>query len=412
MAIVRPFKSIRPSKDVVKKIAALPYDVMNRDEAKRMAEGNPLSFLHVSRADIDFSNDIDPYGQEVYERAKENLGKLISDGNLIEDDKAMLYIYRQTMEGRSQVGIVACVSIDEYENNIIKKHELTRVEKERDRIEHFYICDANTEPIFLTYRENNGINALVDSYANRFNAEYDFEMYGVRHELWQISDDSVVKGICGLFKEVDSLYIADGHHRSASAYKVGLRKRQESGNWNGEEEFNFVMAAIFPDSQLNVMDYNRVIRDLNGNSKEELLDKIKSAGFTVEKSDSAYSPKEKHSFGMYMDNQWYILKAKKEIIPHDIIGRLDVSILQDNIISKILGIDDPRTDNRIDFVGGIKGMKELEKRVKKDMSVAFSLYPVDTNDIMEISDNDLIMPPKSTWFEPKLASGLFIHKLK
>ncbi len=410
MAVVRGFKGIRPNGKFAEQIATLPYDVMNRKEAREMAEGNPISFLRVSRSDIEFGDDVGQYEECVYEKAKENLDKLVSDGYMIEDSKPIVYIYEQVMDGRSQTGIVGCVSIDEYADNTIKKHELTRVEKELDRINHFYVCQANTEPIFLTYRDDKRINALVESYKNRKKPEYDLFKGNVRHILWAVTEDDVVNGICGLFKEVPCLYIADGHHRSASGYKVGERCRKEAGSYDGNEEFNFVMATIFPDSQLAVMDYNRVIKDLNGNSINEFIDKIKESGFTVEKVDGQCKPEEKGQFGMFLNNSWYKLTADKGLYTEDAVGSLDVTVLQNNIISKLLGIDDPRTDSRIDFVGGIKGMDELEKRVKTDMSVAFSLYPVQISDIMNISDSDLIMPPKSTWFEPKLASGLFVHK--
>lgn len=412
MAIVRAFKGVRPIKSLANKVMAKPYDVMNREEAKKMAGDNPFSFLHISRAEIDLPDEVSAYDEKVYLKAKDNLEKFIQEGTLIQDDKPLIYIYKQNMNGRTQRGIVACVSIDDYEKNVIKKHELTRVDKEVDRINHFDICDANTEPVFFTYRDNDQIRTLVEGYEKNNEAEYDIlDEDGVRHQLIPVTDDNVILGICGLFANVPSLYIADGHHRTASAYKVGKKRREANPQFKENEEFNFFMAVIFPDSELEVMAYNRVIKDLNGYSITEFLEKVQEVGFDVSPSDSAIEPKEKASFGMYLDGRWYELKARKEIQGDDIVSKLDVSILQNNLISKVLGIDDPRTDSRIDFVGGIKGTDELERRANSDMCLAFSLYPVSVSEIMNISDNNLIMPPKSTWFEPKLASGLFIHKL-
>lgn len=411
MAVLRPFKGIRPVKGFEEKVLAKPYDVMNRKEAAEMAAGNPYSFLHVSRAEIDLPELDNPYDTAVYEKARDNIDILIEQGALMMESKPMLYIYRQTMNGNVQTGIVGCVSIDDYAENVIKKHEFTRVEKEKDRINHFNICQANTEPVFLTYRDNQKVRTLMEGYIANNEREYDITEDGVRHEVWAIKDDNVVNGICGLFGTIPELYIADGHHRTASAYKVGMKCREAQGEYTGNEEFNFFLAVIFPDADLKVFDYNRVVKDLNGNTIADFMEKVQAAGFVVEEyNDGPYRPEFKHTFGMYLNNQWYKLTAKEDIIPDDVVESLDVAILQANVLNPILGIDDPRTNDRIDFVGGIRGLGELERRVAEDMTVAFSMYPVEISDIMNISDNDMVMPPKSTWFEPKLGSGLFVHK--
>ena len=410
MAVIKPFKAIRPINELVDKIAALPYDVMDSDEARDMVKDNPYSFLHVDKAEIDLPNDIDMYDDKVYEKAKENLDKMIDNGLYIEDDKANYYIYRQVMKGRSQTGLVACASIDDYSNNIIKKHELTREEKEIDRINHVYKCEAHTGPIFLTYREDKNISDIVNEWVKK-EPVYDFKADdGVKHTVWVIDDENTVNKLQELFKSVEYLYIADGHHRSASAVKVGHIKRAEEDSYTGEEEFNFFLSISYPDSELEVLDYNRTVKDLNGLSKEEFLERVKE-NFEVSESDEQVKPKEKHTFGMYIDNQWYLLKAKEGIFnPEDPVDRLDVSILQNSLLRPILGIDDPRKSKRIKFIGGIRGLKELERRANTDMKVSFSMYPTTTEDIMAIADSGEIMPPKSTWFEPKPRSGIFVHK--
>lgn len=410
MAIIRPFKAIRPINELVDKIAALPYDVMDSDEAREMVKDNQYSFLHVDKAEVDLPTDIDVYDDRVYEKAKENLDKMIGRGLYIEDDKPNYYIYRQVMKGRSQTGLVACASIDDYTNNIIKKHELTREEKEIDRINHVYKCEAHTGPIFLTYREDKRISSIVNEWLKK-EPIYDFKADdGVEHTVWIIDDEETVNKLQELFKSVKYLYIADGHHRSASAVKVGHIKRAEKESYTGEEEFNFFLSISYPDSELEVLDYNRTVKDLNGLSKEEFLEKVKDK-FEVTESSEQIKPAEKHTFGMYIDHQWYLLKAKEGIFnPEDPVDRLDVSILQNNLLRPILGIDDPRKSKRIKFIGGIRGLKELERRANTDMKVSFSMYPTTTEDIMAIADSGEIMPPKSTWFEPKPRSGLFIHK--
>jgi len=412
MATVRPFKAVRPAKEYAEKVISLPYDVMNREEAAKMAEGNPYSFLHICRSEIDLPEQDNPYHPEVYLKAKENLEHFVEEGVFIEDKEPSLYIYKQVMDGRTQVGIVCTVSVDEYQDNTIKKHELTRVEKELDRIKHFDICNANTEPVFLTYRDDLRIRSLVEGYIASKTPEYDFiSKDGIRHVLYLLDDQALIRSISGLFEEIDSLYIADGHHRCASSAKVSLSRRAEKPDYTGAEEFNYFMAVVFPDKDLKIFDYNRVIKDISGLSADDLIRKIEDAGFAVEKKGySIYAPEKKHVFSMYLDGNWYKLTAGKAIIPEDAIGSLDVSILSDNILDPILDIKDQRTDERIDFVGGIRGLAELERRCSQDMKLAFAVYPVDIKDLLRVSDCGLVMPPKSTWFEPKLGSGLFIHR--
>lgn len=413
MAIVRPFRGIRPAGALADKMISLPYDVMNREEATKMAEGNPYSFLHICRSEIDLPEVENPYSKEVYAKAKSNIETYLKDGILLRDEEPFLYIYKQVMDGRAQTGIVGCVSIDEYLNNTIKKHEFTRVEKEIDRINHFDHCNTNTEPVFLTYRDDKRLRTLIEGWKSSNEPEYDFVTDdGIGHTLWVISDRSLVDALTTLFGETDALYIADGHHRSASAVKVGQKRRNEHPDYTGEEEFNFFMAVIFPDSDLKIFDYNRVVKDLNGLSEEDFLNKICEQFEVLPIAEGPYRPEGKHIFGMYLKDRWYKLSAKSEIIcEEDVIQCLDVSILQDHLLDPILGIKDPRTDKRIDFVGGIRGLKELERRVSLDMTVAFALHPVSIADLLAVSDKDMVMPPKSTWFEPKLGSGLFMHEL-
>lgn len=414
MATFRPFKAIRPLPDKAQEVAALPYDVMSSAEAKEMVKGKPYSFLHVDKAEIDF----DPipeniYTKEIYLKAKENLQRLVSDGVCKEDETTCFYIYRQVMNGRSQTGLVGCTAIDDYINNIIKKHELTRADKEADRINHVDYCDANTGPIFLTYKKNDGVSSLVEEWKTSHEPVYDFVTDdGVENTVWVIDDKAAIKKISEGIAATDYLYIADGHHRAASAVKVGLKRREEHPDYTGEEEFNFFLAVLFPKDELEIMDYNRVIKDLNGHSEEKFMNLL-GEKFTVEKvGNNAYHPEKKHTFGMFLDGTWYKLSAKDGTFDkNDPVAQLDVSILQNNVISPIFGIDDPRTDKRIDFIGGIRGLCELERRVNTDMKVAFSMYPTTLDDLTDIADAGKIMPPKSTWFEPKLLSGLFIHKL-
>ena len=418
MAIVKAFNGIRPVTELATKIAALPYDVMNSDEAREMVVGNPHSFLHVDKPEIDLDPSIDVHDPKVYEKARENLDRMIADGEYTQDETPCLYIYRQIMNGRSQTGIVFCASIDDYMNNIIKKHEFTRADKEEDRINHVDYCDANTGPIFLTYREDQIASEIIDAWIENESKRkpvYNFVAEdGISHIVWVIDNDIIISEIVDLFKEVDYLYIADGHHRSASAVKVGLKRRAENPNYTGDEEFNYFLAVAFPDNDLMVMDYNRVVKDLNGLTKDELIGKLEEK-FTVTESisEEPVKPSKKHTFGMYVENKWYLLEAKDGIYnAEDPIDSLDVAILQNNVLTPILGIEDVRTSDRIDFIGGIRGLKELERRANKDMKIAFSMYPTEVSDIMSVADIGEVMPPKSTWFEPKLRSGLFVHKLK
>ena len=413
MTIVRPFKAIRPTPALANRVVSLPYDVMNRAEAAQMAQDNPMSFLHICRSEIDLPDQKNPYDDSVYLKARDNIKMFLADGTFVQDDEPSLYIYRQTMGGNTQTGIVGCVSIDDYINDVIKKHEFTREEKELDRIRHFDICNANTEPVFLTYRANAELSSQINTYTIDHAAEFDITTQdGVGHIFWVIKDQNIRDRIVELFNTIPALYIADGHHRSASACKVGLKRREAFPGYTGEEEFNFFMAVIFPDVDLHIFDYNRVVRDLNGLTAESFIEAVQAAGFVVEhQGTQIFQPAQKHDFGMFLDGAWYQLSAKPEIAADHPIDGLDVAILQNHLLAPILGILDPRTDKRIDFVGGIRGLAELERRVSTDMMVAFAMYPVTIADLLNVSDNGMVMPPKSTWFEPKLGSGLFVHQL-
>lgn len=414
MALVKAFRAIRPTQEFAEKVAALPYDVMDSNEAREMVKGNPYSFLHVDKAEIDLDPSIDIYDKKVYEKARDNMRSMINEGVLQQDKNNCLYIYKQVMNDRAQVGLVGCTSIDDYINNIIKKHEFTRADKEKDRINHVDYCNANTGPIFLTYRAKKSINEVVDNWMANHKAAYDFVSEdGIGHTVWVIDDEAVVSKLEKEFATIDYLYIADGHHRSASAVKVGLRRREQFPNYKGDEEFNFFLSVLFPDEQLYIMDYNRVVKDLNGNTSEEFANKVREK-FDIEvfNGSDPFKPTARHTFGMYLDGKWYKLTAKAGTFDeNDPVDRLDVSIMQNNLLNPILGIQDPRTDKRIDFVGGIRGLKELEKRVNTGMKVAFAMCPTSIDDLMSIADAGKVMPPKSTWFEPKLRSGLFIHEL-
>lgn len=415
MAIIKPFRAIRPVAEKAEKVAALPYDVMNSNEAREMVKGNPYSFLHIDKAEIDLDSSIDLYDERVYQKAKQNMDNMIQNGIMVQDDKAMFYIYCLTMNGKSQTGLVVCTSIDEYLNNIIKKHELTRADKEADRIRHVDTLNANTGPIFLAYHKNDAIKEILQSVMAKEKAVYDFVSEdGIGHKVWLISEQKEIDKLIQLFQEVPSLYIADGHHRNASAVKVGLKRREQKPNYTGEEEFNYYLSVLFSDDELYVMDYNRVVKDLNGLTEEQFLQKV-SEKFAVEEyvEKGCCRPKQRHQFGMYLDKKWYLLSAKKEIIQKDIVAALDVSILQKELLEPVLAIGDPRTDKRIDFIGGIRGLEELQKKVDSgEMKVAFSMYPTSMEELMTVADENRTMPPKSTWFEPKLRSGLFIHDLQ
>ncbi len=415
MTIVKPFRAVRPAPHLVEKVAALPYDVMSSAEAREMVAGNPYSFLHVDKAEIDLDPSLDLYDTRVYEQARDNLQRMIEEGIFIKEERDCLYLYQQRMGERVQIGVVACASIDDYLNKLIKKHELTRADKEQDRIKHVDYCDANTGPIFLTYRAQEAIDALVRAWVQQEAPLYDFASEdGIVHTIWVIHQPETIQALVQLFAGVESFYIADGHHRSASAVRVGEMRRRENPEYKGDEEYNFFLSVIFPDNQLQIMDYNRVVKDLNGLNTQEFLQKLgNSFHFEPYHGTGPYKPQAQRSFGMYLDGQWYVLTAKADSYDDsDPVQRLDVSILQHNLLGPILGITDPRTDNRIDFVGGIRGLEELERRVNEGMQLAFSMYPTTVKDLMDIADADKIMPPKSTWFEPKLRSGIFIHQLK
>jgi len=412
MAVLKPFQAIRPKKGLEEQMAALPYDVYNRAEAKVVVEKNPLSFLAIDRAETQFSDDVDTYADCVYDKAKEMLWDRVAKGEYIQEAEKCYYVYELVMDGRSQVGIVACASIDDYQNNIIKKHENTRADKEVDRIRHVSTCEAQTGPIFLAYRSNSVINEVV---ANK-RAEaplYDFVADdGIAHKVWVINETDSLAKIENAFAEMNEIYIADGHHRCASAVKVGLKLREENPSYDGTEEFNFFLSVLFPDDQLMIMDYNRVVKDLNGNSEEEFISKLEEIYDVAPIGNQAQYPSKKGEISMYMFGEWYRLSVKKEFTSNDPIDGLDVSILQNNVLGPILGIEDPKTDKRIDFVGGIRGLKELERRVAEDCKVAFAMYPTSINELFDVADAGLLMPPKSTWFEPKLRSGIFIHSIR
>ncbi|WP_372999216.1 DUF1015 domain-containing protein [Lutispora sp.] len=415
MAVLKAFKAVRPIAELASQIAALPYDVMNSQEARMEAGNNPYSFLHVDKAEIDLDQSIDIHDKRVYEKARDNLNMMMEKGWLMKDKQDMLYIYKQVMDGNEQVGLVGCVSVDDYINNRIKKHENTRADKEQDRINHVKYCNANTGPIFLMYKAEEGVNEIIEHWMKNNSPIYDFTSEdGIGHMVWTIEDQRVIDKLIYLFQNIDNLYIADGHHRAASAVKVAMMKREENPSYTGEEEFNYFLGVLFPHNQLKIMDYNRVVKDLNNYTIEEFIEKVKENFIVEEYTDKGqYKPGKKHDFGMYLNHRWYKLTAKEGAYDDkDVVGSLDVSILQDNLLNPILGIKDPRTDDRIDFVGGIRGLGELEKRVEEGMAVAFSLYPTSVEDLMRIADLGKVMPPKSTWFEPKLRSGLFIHELE
>lgn len=413
MPVIKPFKGVRPRVDLANEIAALPYDVYNTKEAKELIKNKPLSFLRIDRAETFFPDDTDPYSNEVYEKAKDTLNNMIEQKQFIQDSKNCMYIYKLTMNGNSQIGLVASASIDDYLNNVIKKHELTRADKEADRINHVDYCNANTGPIFLTYKAKTSIDSIINKWIKERTPEYEFISEDmVEHIVWVIDDLGIIEKLQNEFKNIESLYIADGHHRAASAVKVGLKRREENPDYSGEEEFNKFLSVIFPDNQLKIMDYNRVVKDLNGLTKEAFLKEIEKKFKILETSKEQIKPKEKGTFSMYIEDRWYLLQAIKGTFDeNDPVLSLDVSILQLNLLAPILGIKDPRIDNRIDFIGGIRGLDELEKRVNEDMVVAFALYPTSITELMNIADAGELMPPKSTWFEPKLRSGLFIHLL-
>lgn len=414
MAILKPFKGIRPLKDKVQFIASRPYDVLNSDEARIEAQGNPYSFLHVVKPEIDLPHEIDHYSPEVYLKGKQNYQKMIKDGLLFTDDDACLYIYAQTMNGKRQIGIVGCAAVDDYMKGKIKKHELTRADKEEDRKNHVRISNINAEPVFFAYPDVKELDEIVNRII-KSEHEYDFITDdGVRHEFWVVKDGRQIKDIVILFTKIPFTYVADGHHRTAAAALVGNEKRQNNPSHKGNEEYNFFLAVHFPASQLTIYDYNRVVKDLNGLTEDQFISRLKDNFDVNLLGKKEYRPVTLHNFGLYMNGQWHSLTAKTGIYdPNDPIDVLDVTILYKNVLLPILNIKDLRTDRRIDFVGGIRGLGELEKRVNSgEMKAAFALYPVSMAQLMNIADSGNIMPPKTTWFEPKLRSGLVIHSLE
>ncbi len=413
MAIVRPFRAIRPLPELAGEIASLPYDVMSRSEAAAMARNRPQSFLHVTRAEIDFPDQVDAYDDRVYAKGCERLQEMLAEGSLIQDPCPRYYIYRQLMKGRVQTGLVATVSVDDYLSNKIKKHELTLEEKERDRLRHFDACDAQTEPVFLTYRGRPDITCQIRQFIRFNDPVYDFRTGdGVTHVLWVIDDPESCAELEKLFCQVPALYIADGHHRTATSASLALRRRQQKPQAGVQAEFNYFLAVLVPDHALFIMDYNRLVKDLNGMTPGLFLGRVGEI-YQVKPMEGQFRPCRRGELCMYLEGKWYRLTAPPALFEGlDPVERLDVSILQNNILAPLLGIEDPRTSDRLDFVGGIRGQSELKSRVDEGgWAVAFALSPTRVQDMLEIADAGLIMPPKSTWFEPKLRSGLFVHRL-
>lgn len=412
MAVINPFVCVRPRRDVAGRVAALPYDVYNRAEAKQEILREPLSFLRIDRAETNFGDEVDTYDPRVYEKAAELLQDMIKQGIFEIDSEECYYVYELVMDGRSQTGLVACASVDDYLNNVIKKHENTREDKEQDRIRHVDVCNAQTGPIFLAYRSKDEINRVIEG-VKKEEPLYCFDSVdNIGHHVWRISDRERIDVIKEAFLGISDIYIADGHHRAASAVKVALKRRRENPGYSGRESFNYFLSVLFPHDQLKIMAYNRAVKDLNGLSGEEFMGRVKENFEVSVIGKTPYSPNEKGSFGMLLDGTWYKLKAKESVRnTKDPVESLDVSILQNYLLDPILGIKDPRVDKRIDFIGGIRGLKELERRTSLDMKVAFSMYPTSITELFAVSDAGKLMPPKSTWFEPKLRSGLFIHPL-
>ncbi len=459
MAIIKPFKAIRPTNEYVNMVAELPYDVMNREEAKQIAKNNKYSFLHIDRAEIDLDDNVNEHDEKVYLKAKENLDEFLNNNVFMRDKDDAIYIYRQIVNNRSQTGIVACVAVEdnfngvvkkhEYTkpdkeldrtnhikycnantgnrsqtgivacvavednfNGVVKKHEYTKPDKELDRTNHIKYCNANTGTILLTYKNQEEIDKIVDYYVYFMPPIYDFKTDdNVTHTIWKVEKKRDIQDLIKEFDKVENLYIADGHHRCAAAENIALEERRRNPNYTGEEEFNYYTAMIAPDNKLHVMDYNRVVKDLNGLTEEEFLNKIKEK-FIVKETKNNYKPNKKGQVGMYLEDKWYTIEFGKEYLESDnIVDSLDISILQNHILDEILGIKNPRTDKRIDFIGGIRGLQEIEKRVHEDMKVGFLMYPTDINELISIADENKVMPAKSTWFEPKVRCGLFLHEI-
>lgn len=419
MAVIKPFMSIRPNKGKAAEIAALPYDVYNREEAKKIVTANKDSFLRIDRAETNFPDTVSIYDEAVYEKAKELLWEAVDKGDFIREEKPCYYIYELTMNGRTQTGIAACASIDDYKNNVIKKHEKTREEKELDRIHHVDTCSAQTGPIFMAYRADAKINEIVRQ-VKTGEAEYDFVSDdGIRHRVFVIVNEPQIAAIEQAFSNMNEIYIADGHHRCASAVKVGERRRAAYPNYTGEEEFNYFLSVLFPDDELYIMDYNRVVKDLNGYSVQDFYAEVANRFDVEEITEKAEKhPDKKRTFSMYLEGHWYACKVRtgdttgNEDGISDPVKSLDVSVLQDTLLAPVLGIDDPKKSERIDFVGGIRGLDELVRRCNDDCAVAFAMYPTSIQELFEVADAGLLMPPKTTWFEPKLRSGLFIHEIE
>lgn len=436
MADIKPFYCMRPAAECASRVAALPYDVYNREEAKTEVEREPLSFLRIDRAETSFPDDVDTYDERVYARARELMAQMEADGIFVTEEVPCYYLYELTMGGHTQTGITACSSVDDYLNQIVKKHENTRADKEVDRIRHVDVTDAQTGPIFLAYRSSGVIKKLEEA-VKKEEALYDFTSPdGVRHRVFKIARPEWVSAITEEFSHIPYTYIADGHHRAASAVKVALKRRAEHPEYTGEEEFNYFLSVLFPDDELQILSYNRVVKNLNGLGTQEFLNRVQEAfeitGKIERKAENADRKASEHTVNtenagcdacsgkiparkgeicMLLDGAWYTLKARESIMTEDPVKGLDVSLLQEHLLTPVLGIGDPRTDKRIEFIGGIRGTKELERRVDTDMAVAFSMYPTSMAELLSVADEGLLMPPKSTWFEPKLRSGLFIHKL-
>ncbi len=413
MALVKPFRGLRPNPELVDAVAAPPYDVLNSAEARELATGNPHSFLHVNKPEIDLDPDVNVYDEKVYQKGADNLRKMIADGTVRQDDSECFYVYKQIMGAHSQVGLVANASVAEYENDKIKKHEFTRPEKEDDRVKHIDYQNAQVGPVFLTYRASEAIDALTNQVMGNAPV-YDLESDGVRHTLWVVDDAAVIAELENEFAKIDALYVADGHHRSAAAMRIKQMREKANAGHTGEEPYNYFLTVIFPDNQMQILDYNRVVKDLNGHSKEAFLAAVSEKFEISPAADlNAAKPAQTHQFGMYLDGSWHQLTAKPAgYDDNDPVKRLDVSILQENLLSPLLGIENPRKDKRIDFVGGIRGLGELEKRVNSgEWAVAFAMYPTSITELIDIADAGEVMPPKSTWFEPKLKTGLVVHLL-
>ena len=412
MALIKPFKAVRPANEYVKMVAELPYDVMNREEAKKIAKGNKYSYLHIDRAEIDLDDKINEHDEQVYVKAKENLDKFKKENIFVKDKEDAIYIYREIVNDRAQIGIVACVAVDDNLNGVVKKHEYTKPDKELDRTNHIKYCNANTGTVLLTYKDNEEIDKIMDYYVYFMNPIYDFKTDdGVTHTVWKVEKERDINNLINEFKKVGNLYIADGHHRCAAAENIALEERRKNPNYTGEEEFNYYIAMISPDTNLKVMDYNRVVKDLNNLTEEEFLNKIKEK-FILREVKENYKPDKKGHMGMFLNDKWYEIEFGKEYLDKkDVVETLDISILQQYILDEILGIKNPRTDKRIDFIGGIRGAKEIERRVKEDMKVGFLMYPTHINELISVADANEIMPAKSTWFEPKVRCGLFLHEL-